>query len=76
MLAMDKLGAKFNRNQAGVVMSVNSAAHAVASFDEDYVDAGRREVACSRQTGGARTQYQNRMFATHAGNCNDQPAGW
>ena len=76
MLAMDELGAKLNRNQAGVVLSVNSAAHAVAGFDEHYLKARCGEIACGSQTRGAGAQYQNRMFAAHTANCNDQPARW
>jgi hypothetical protein len=53
MLAMDKLGAKFDRNYTGVVVSVNSSANALAGFDEDYLKASRGEIASSRQTCGA-----------------------
>jgi hypothetical protein len=54
MLAMDKLGAKLDRNYAGVVVSVNSSAHPLAGFNEHYLKARHSEIACSRQTGGAR----------------------
>ena len=52
MLAMDKLGAKLDRYYAGVVVSVDSSAYAVAGFDEDYLSASHREVAGSSQACG------------------------
>ena len=53
MLAMDKLGAKLDRNYGGVVLSVDSSTRALAGFDEDYLNASRSEVACGCQTCGA-----------------------
>ena len=53
MLAMDKLSAKLDRDYAGVVVSMDSSADAVAGFDEDYLSASHREVTCSSQTCGA-----------------------
>jgi hypothetical protein len=47
MLAMDKLGAKLDRDYAGVVVSMDSSAYAVAGFDEDYLSASHGEIACS-----------------------------
>lgn len=52
MLAMDKLGAKLDRDYAGVVVSMNSSAYAVAGFDEDYLSASHREFAGSSQACG------------------------
>jgi hypothetical protein len=49
MLAMDKLGAKLDRYYAGVVVSVDSSAYAVAGFDQDYLSASHSEVAGSGQ---------------------------
>ena len=76
MLAMDKLGAKLDRDYAGVVVSMNSSAYAVAGFDEDYLSASHCEIACSSQSCSPGAKNQNRMFARHAGNCNDQTTEW
>lgn len=56
MLPVDKLSAELNRND-GIVMSMNSTANARASFDEDYFDAGRGEIASCSQPGNAGADY-------------------
>jgi hypothetical protein len=76
MLAMDKLGAKLDRDYAGVVVSMDSSAYAVAGFDEDYLSASHGEIACSSQACGPGAKYQDRLFARHDGNCNDQTTEW
>jgi hypothetical protein len=76
MLAMDKLSPKLDRDYPGVVVSVDSSAYAVAGFDEDYLSASHREIACSSQACGPGTKYQDRLFARHACNCNDQTTEW
>lgn len=56
-LAMDKLCSELNGKLVGTMMSKNSPAHAVAGFDQDYVKAGRGEVACRSQSGSACAYY-------------------
>jgi hypothetical protein len=56
---MYKFGAQLNGDDGGVVVSVDSAANAVARLDENGLNASYGQIACSSQARRACADYQN-----------------